>query len=289
MRPSFFLILFLSAMGLYAQWDIVDEVFVPPTFYVGDSVLLQFRLVWTGEKELTPPAELPRSEWLEIESVTVDQKSYEAYVAIRFKSYMVGTRSLPPLELGDITLDSLKIFTSSLVEQEKVGELRGLRKNSDFPGIGLLIPVFLLLIICSPYLLFILLRMIFGRLRSLIRWLLRSGPRRRISRLYRKLQTRVEDSGEERDFFIAYSQGIRTYLSERTGRDFLSLTTRDMMGISPPPVRRKLWDELTDLLKMADLVKFAGERTGRKDKLRSLEVLSEFIENLEKEDFDADL
>ncbi len=288
MRPYLLLLLLLPA-SLSAQWDMVDEVFIPPTFYVGDSVLLQFRLVWEGEKELKAPETLPQSEWLELESVTVDQSGYEANVTVRFKSYMVGTRSLPTLELGDIVLEDLKIFTSSLVEQEKVQTLRGLRDNLDFPGINLLIPLFLLVLICSPYLLYLLFRQIYFHAVTLFRWILRSGPRRRIRHLAAKLNARVEDSGREREFFIAYSNGVRRYLTERTGRDFLSLTTRDMKGLNPPPVDRVTWEQLTELLRTADLVKFAGERIGRKEKVRSLEILGNFIENLEKEDFNADL
>ncbi|MDC7222130.1 MAG: hypothetical protein PQJ60_00245 [Spirochaetales bacterium] len=281
--------LLLTGLPLCAQWDIVDEVFIPPTYYVGDSVLLQFRLVWDDEREVMPPEVVPQSEWLEIESVSVEQDGYEAQVTLRFRSYMTGTRSLPPLELGDIKVDSLKIFTTSLVEQEDARELRGIRDNLDFPGIKLLIPLFLILLVSAPYALFILLRYLAERFKVILRILASSGPRRKIRRLQKKLEKQVDDKGHEREFYIDFSVGLRIYLSERVSADFLSMTTRDMKSYGPVPVESSLWEEVTTLLKAADLVKFAGERISRKDKVYALAVLDRLIENLEKEEIRADL
>jgi hypothetical protein len=283
------LLLFLVTLTLSAQWDIVDEVFIPPNYYVGDSVLYQFRLVWDDEKELTPPEELPSLEWLEFDSVTVEQEGYEAQVTIRFRSYMTGTRSLPILDLGEIQVDSLKIFTSSLVEQEDIKELRGIRDNLDFPGIKFLLPLFLILLISSPYVLFLLVKYLIGRIWLLVKLIFSSGPRRKIQRLMTKLDKRIDDNGREKDFYIDLSSGIRTYLTERTGTDYLSMTTRDMKKLRKSPVDRVLWIELTELLMTADLVKFAGEKISRKHKVHCLSVLKSFIENLEKEENDADL
>ena len=267
----------------------VDEVFIPPTYYVGDSVLLQFRLVWDEEKELAPPSALPQADWLVIDSIDVEQEGYEARVAVRFRSYMVGTRSLPEIDLGGIKLDSLKIFTSSLVEQEGVRELRGIRPNLNYSGIRLLIPLFLLILVCSPYMLFLLGRYLSERVHLLVKWLYHSGPRRRMKRLIGRLEGRIDDNGKERVFYIDISDGVRTYLSERTGLDCRSMTTRDIRILTPPPVEAALWDELAELLRTADLVKFAGERISRKEKVRSLDVMKRFLDNLEKEESVADL
>ena len=279
----------LASFSLYAQWDVVDEVFVPPTYYVGDSVLLQFRLVWEDEKELSVPEILPRADWLEIESIDVEQEGYEAQVSIRFKSYMTGTRSLPPVNLGDITIESMKIFTNSLVEQEKVRELRGIRPNLNFSGIKLLIPLFLIILICSPYVCFLAGRFLAERIRILFRWLSHSGPRRRMSRLIKRLESRVDENGKERNFYIDISEGVRAYLSERTGLDCHSMTTRDLKNLPHPPVDGTVWNDISDLLRTADLVKFAGEHISRKERVRSLEVMKEFLASLEREEKIADL
>ncbi|MDC7219718.1 MAG: hypothetical protein PQJ59_07250 [Spirochaetales bacterium] len=287
-RIGFIGLILFGLQSLCAQWDVVEEVFIPPTYYVGDPVLLQFRLVWENEKVLNPPEVLPGSEWLEIESVTVEQTGYEALVNVRFRSFITGTRSLPPLELGDITVDTLKIFTSSLVEEHDIREIQGIRENLNFPGMKILIPFFLLFLISLPYLLYLFIHLVVDKLKVLFRILFSSGPRRKVSRLVKKLETRLDDKERERAFYIDLSSGIRTYLTERTGRDFHSMTTRDIRYLNPPPVEAALWRELVELLKMADLVKFAGERISRKDKVHSLSVMHRFIESLEKEDHDAD-
>lgn len=285
MRRFFFAFLFaLISHSLFAQWDVVEELFVPPQYYMGDSVLLQFRIVMDKEMEIVAPSQLPSSEWLEIESVHVQQEGYEALVSIHFRSFQTGTRTLPPLSLGEISLDSLKIFTSSLAEENNIKEIRGIRENQNFPGIGILLGLFILLLIFSPYLMILAIRMMIQKMNSLYKWLLRGGPRRRVKRLMNKLETRVEDSGQERDFYIDLSQGIRSYLSDQTGSDYFSLTTRDMRSNRCGGIGRELWSSVIELLTMADLVKFAGQKVTRKDKLWSMEILKELINTVERED-----
>jgi hypothetical protein len=83
--------------------------------------------------------------------------------------------------------------------------------------------------------------------------------------------------------------GIRSYLTERVEKDYSSMTTRDMERNTIPRVSNYLWNNLILLLKMADLVKFAGEKISRKDKVWSMGVLAELIETIEKETNSADL
>jgi hypothetical protein len=289
MGRTYFLALFLFISFSLSSWEIIEEVFIPPVYFVGDSVLYQFRIVLEEGEEIVAPSELPETEWMIVESLDYVQNLSEVQISLRFKSFQTGTRTLPTIDLGAGKLDNLKIFTSSLSEQNDITEIYGIRDNLDFPGIKVIIAFFLIILFSSPYFIALGVRFFYGYLHRLIKWIMKSGPRIKIRRVEKKLLSRVDTSGNERAFFTELSRGIRSYLTERVEKDYSSMTTRDMERNTIPRVSNYLWNNLILLLKMADLVKFAGEKISRKDKVWSMGVLAELIETIEKETNSADL
>lgn len=281
-------LLFLVALSLHS-WDKTNEIFIPPHYYVGDTVLHQFDLVLEEGETVAMAEELPRAEWVILENMEMARLGNVVKVSLWFTSFQTGTRTLPPLDLGGVLVDDIQIFTASLSEERDIREIRGIRDNLDYPGIKVILGILILLAVTAPYFLYMGLRIIYRHIHLFTKRIMRSGPRRRINRLRKGLTLRLDDIGRERDFFVDLSQGIRRYLSERLGRDYLSMTTRDMALTSPIRGHSYLWNNTMGLMKMADMVKFAGEKVGRKDMIWSLQILNELIAAIEEEEKHADL
>jgi hypothetical protein len=55
MGRTYFLALFLFISFSLSSWEIIEEVFIPPVYFVGDSVLYQFRIVLEEGEEIVAP------------------------------------------------------------------------------------------------------------------------------------------------------------------------------------------------------------------------------------------
>ena len=132
MRKSLLLLtlLFSGIFSLSAQeYQQLNVRFLPPDYYVGDTVELQFTLRSGGSPNLRVPDLLPDPGWVKLLSLNVEKQGEDHRLTIRFIPYYPGTRSLPSLDLGDLTLRDIKIYTSSVMAADSDRELAGIREN----------------------------------------------------------------------------------------------------------------------------------------------------------------
>jgi len=270
-------------LTLSAQWTVEREIFIPPEYYVGDETQLILVLKLDNSQEVVSPEELPVQDWLDIRSVGVEQDKDTVTVDIRFRSFYPGNRAFPELNLGGITLKGITLFTSSVSEQTGINSIRGLRDPFQLPGAVILLVILLLLLLLLPPALFFLIRFFLRRVKTLYKRFRRNAPFRRFSRLLVQLKME-EQQGDIQSFYTRLSGGIRTYLSDRTRMDYQSCTTREMERKVIPGISAREWQSILVILRKADLVKYAGEKSTPQEMEKNLELMDQFSKHWEEEE-----
>lgn len=257
---------FLSAQD---EFTIKRIVFLPPTFYVGDIVELRVTLEAEPGKLIKQPAGLPELSWIRFDDMALKLEGQEAELRIRFSTFFPGTRALPDLQLGDISLSGIKIHTDSVITQEN-NTLAGPRQQLLLPGtmfylIALLSAVIVLPVVVIP---------LFRRLRAS---LLTSLHRQREGRIYRRFQKEIHnmenqiDSVDSRTFYIRLTDGLRHYLSGRTGKDFITTTSREIRENLRKTFKDTALNNLVvSIFVSGDVVKFSGSSAGKNKKIQEL-------------------
>jgi hypothetical protein len=250
-----------SAWAEDASTFITDTVFVPPTSYVGDLVEVRLTLLLPEGKTLLPPLSLPNQPWVLVRDVQVRHEPPFERVTVKYVPFAPGVKVLPPLVLGDVTLDGIRISTNSLLGRDQL-----LVSHTElFVFLAFFVLIILPLAVWR----------LVGPLSHFFRDLRRRTDRRQASRqLHRdlkKLQSKVLAlSGPE--FYQQFSRLVRTYLGNRFGRDFQTLTASEVRGLLVPlPVA---WtEEWVRLVHRADVVRFAAEEPPQREKLEDLDLL----------------
>jgi len=206
--------------------NIIDTVFIPREYYVGDRVELRIQLNIEDGYTLQPPMDLPESSWININSVEIAGGEKNPELRIVFTSFIPGTRSLPSLDLGEIVLNSVKIHTSSLIDSTGRNFI-GIADQLLLPGTKLGFGVLVGILFMGP----ISIIMLLGPLRRKIAHLIKKGnsrrPFKRLNRVLRELEAQIAGISCRR-FYIRLSAAVREYLSKRSDIDFITLTTADM-------------------------------------------------------------
>jgi len=261
----------LPGTFLFAQdeYTIKRIIFLPPTFYVGDLVELRVTLEAAPGKTIKQPSGMPELSWIRFDDMSMKIEGQEAELRIRFSTFFPGTRALPDLQLGDILLSGVKIHTDSVVTPEN-NTLAPPRQQLLLPGTMFYLIAFLALVIILP----VVIIPLFRRFRSS---LLSSLHRQREGRLYRRFQKDINnmenqvDSMDSRAFYIRLTEGLRHYLSGRTGRDFITTTSREIrIHLKKTFKDTALNNLITALFKSGDVVKFSGSSVRKKKKLQDL-------------------
>jgi hypothetical protein len=143
------LALFVASPYLAGQ-TVSQVVFLPQTYYIGDVVEARVIVRATESLDLVPPTPLPRSDWVDVRSVVVVQRADGYEVRVLFQPFFVGTRQLPPIDLGSMTLSGVSVVVQSLSVEEGELELQPVRDQLLLPGTQALIAVFLLLLVGVP-------------------------------------------------------------------------------------------------------------------------------------------
>jgi hypothetical protein len=270
-----------------ANESIRDVVFVPPAFTVGDPVEVRVVLEVDTDIRLAPPEYLPDSDWAEIDEIRIDETGETATVTISFVSFAPGTRSLPPLDLGGLLLPEIKVSTASLLDDGAVGP-RGIRGPLLLPGTRLALALILALAVAAPPILY-------AGVLFLWRWAFRLRDRyldTRSARRLRRLIKRLRSGNEEVTpaiWYTALTEELRSYLSGLTGTDCRSATTAEIAvlpGFEKVDTPR---GTLLSVLKIGDLVKFAGRKSRDNERLGALDAVEEAMRRLDKDEDDADL
>ena len=285
-KNSLLLLFVLLPLSIWGQnYQIHNQSFLPADYYVGDTVQMSFTLRTDKTYNITPPVILPDPGWVKILSVDVVAGARETQVSISLIPYYPGTRTLPALEMGDLTVDDLKLFTSSMLNTESSRDVAGIRPPLLIPGTRTVGAILFSILFSLPIFLIFLFRVIRNRTGDIIRSYRVNLPYRQFQRLVRRIR-RSMVSMPEKEFYYRFSKGLKTYLSSRFHEDLTSSTTTEIEALmSRSRVQESVVLALAGLFHRIDRVKFAGEKllySDREQLLSEVEQLSEALEEWRK-------
>lgn len=290
MNRFFALVFFLIVLGAGAQdvSPVSEVVFVPPVSFVGDQVEARLTLILPEGKVLLPPLSLPTQDWVLIRDVQVRHDPPFERVTIKYVPFAPGVKTLPPLVLGDLTLDGVKISTNSILGKETPSELQPPRDQLLLPHTELFVFLAFLLLIVLPLAVWRFLRPTIDVVQALWRVMDRHRAWRQLGRDLRRLQARALGvPGPE--FYTEFSHLARTYLGARFDRDFSTLTAHELKALLQPlpPAWAAEW---VRLVHRADVVRFDAQEPTMAERLEDIESLRKGAERLEaKEALSVDL
>ena len=280
-------LLFLAAWPVVAQAALVESVFLPPRFFVGDRVELRLTYDVPAGMAVEPPAHLPVHAWVEFHNIEVQDRrsadgSGEVRVRIFFTPFSSGDTVFPPLPLGDLDTGELLVTTQSVLQLEHDETLREPRRQLNLPLTWLRLLVLVVIGIGAPVAVFFLLR--YG-IQGFVR--IREARIRRLPYLHvRKSLNQLaagRSSMEGKSFFIILSLTIRRYLSERLSRPLMSVTTGEIKKeLRVAGLEDSVSERIHEVLKTADLIKFSGKRANRREMERSLQAVDRIVEQVEE-------
>ena len=252
------LVLVLAALSSFAWADenpnyVTETVFVPPVYFVGDLVEVRLTLLLPEGKTLLPPLSLPGLPWILIRDVQVRHDPPFERVTVKFVPFAPGAKALPPLVLGDVTLEGVRISTNSLLGKDAPSELQPPREQMLIPHTELFVFLAFLLLIVLPLLAWKFIRPAISLARSLRKRTDRHRAWRQLHKDLKKLQSRaLALSGPE--FYTQFSHLVRLYLGGRFERDFRTLTASEVRTLLRP--LPEAWtSEWVRLIHRADVVR----------------------------------
>lgn len=250
------------ALSAGPGYRVVDSIFLPPKFYVGDKVELRLTLEVTPTTQVIEPQKLPQRNWVSLDRVTVQSiGGSKVQVRVFFTPFSPGTMTLPPLSLGNVVLEGVKYNTLSVLEEGS--SLRGLREPLYLPYTWPLFGALLLLLAGGPVLIMLVSRRLAVALRGIRERRRRTLPYLRFRRDLRKLLKGVQRL-DSRQFFIALTQALKYYLGGRLTLPVLSCTTSELKArLRSFPIEDALVEQIVEVLDISDLVKFAGREASQ--------------------------
>ncbi len=275
-----FSLLLLTAASLQAEPRVLSVHFLPPEYFVGDTVEMRVVLDPDGESILAPAA-LPRVDWMVFRDAVVEPVGDSLELRLFFSSFAPGTRTLPDVNFRGYTLKGMKIHTSSILKENDNGEIAELQGQLYLPGTFFLIFITAFLVFAGPVIVITSAGFVRRRTRSLFLTLSRRRPYWRLRHDLKELSSQTLIM-PDRDFYYALSDAIRSYISRRTGIDCITTTIHEirivMLDIFPEQDSAL---RLIHFLEYADTIKFAGREAGaaqKGDDLLRLRELSAEIE-----------
>ncbi|MBF9017830.1 MULTISPECIES: hypothetical protein [unclassified Oceanispirochaeta] len=291
MKKGFIFFLLLQAAFLTAadNYQIHNLRFMPPEYYVGDTVEMSFILKTDQVHDFTVPEEFPDPGWLNILSMDIESKGSETEVTIRLIPYYPGTRALPPVDLGGLIVDDLKIFTSTLLNLESSRELEGVQSPLLIPGTRAVGALIVSLLLALPILIVMVYRFIRHRTGEIVKTYKINLPYRQFQRLVRKIRRSMVNM-PEKEFYMTFTGGLKKYLSTRFHHDLSSSTTSEIENLlGRSRIHDTLALSLVNLFHRVDRVKFAGDKmlySDREQLLSEVEEVSEALEEWRKKHAD---
>lgn len=279
----------LSADG---EYSVKQTFFLPPNYYVGDHVELRIRIKTDSNLLPAEPDVLPDTSWLDIHSIEVFSVSDEYDIRIQFTSYYPGTRALPAIKLGQIILDNIKIFTSSIIEDTNA-DFADVANPVLLPGTRLLLALFIGALLLGPILGVLLFR--WGKKTAMIirKRLLSKKP----FKLFVRSIAMLGESGpalQSREFYISLVEVFRKYISLRLEIDILTSTTTELSFRLHERLRESSFIEgFSKKMHEFDMAKFGGKRVTKARRTKDIDSVMEtamIIEDMfgkEKRDVDA--
>jgi len=279
---ALFLFVSLGAWADDGSTYVTDSVFVPPMYYVGDLVEAHLTLLLPEGKTLLPPLSLPNQPWVLVRDVQVRHDPPFERVTVKFVPFAPGVKVLPPLVLGDITLEGIRISTNSLLSKQAPSELTPPRDQMLVPHTELFVFLAFLLLIVLPVTAWRFVPPVVSLVQAIRRRSDRHRAWRQLHKDLKKLQSKAMALAG-RDFYTQFSHLVRTYLGGRFNRDFQTLTASEVhVFLRPLPAA---WNaEWVRLIHKADVVRFDAQEPPEQEKLDDLESLRREAGHLESKE-----
>jgi hypothetical protein len=280
-------LLALVTWPAFSQVTLMESIFLPPRFFVGDRVELRLTYDLPVGVAVEPPAQLPVHAWIEFQNIEVKDRRApggggEVLVRIFFIPFFAGETVLPPLRLGNLDTGELLVTTQSALQLEQDETLREPRRQLNLPLTLLRLLALGAIGIGAPLFLFFLLRYGILGFRRIREARIRRLPYLHVRKSLNQLAS-DRSSIEGKSFFILLSLTIRRYLSERLSRPLMSVTTGEIKKeLRCTGLEDSVSDHIHEVLKAADLVKFSGKRSNRREMERSLKAVDRIVEQVEE-------
>ena len=280
-------LLLLVSLPVFPQSSLMESIFLPPRFFVGDPVELRLTYEVPPGTVVEPPSQRPVHAWIEIQNIEVKDRrvpgrSGEVLVRIFFIPFFAGDTVLPPFRLGDLDTGELLVTTQSTLQSEQDDSLRGPRGQLNLPMTWLRLLALAAIGIGAPLMLFFLLRFGLRGFRKIREARIRRLPYLHVRRSLNQLAA-GKSSMEGKTFFILLSLAVRRYLSERLSGPLMSVTTGEIGGyLREAGLEDDVAQRIHQVLKAADLIKFSGKRTNRRQMERTLEAAGSIVEQVEE-------
>ena len=259
-----------------------NHIFLPPDFYVGDTVEMRLSLYRESGLRVLPPEGVPVTNWIDIHDVRVKQEGSRWDVQIDFTSYAPGTRTLPVMQLGDVVLNDVKLHTKSIL-QERALDFFGIKGQLYLPGTRLAIGLAVLILFFGPVFVFSFASRVTQGVKRFVSIKTGRRPHKRFMRTLKDLREKHLQMSSRR-FYIVLSAELRHYLSSRTKEDFISLTSSEL--------RAQLWktlpsdsteqvEALVRMMQQSDEIKFGGLNASKKQREEDLEMVVSAAKEIE--------
>ena len=281
-RAALYLLILLPVSRITAESDytIRQVLFLPPTYFVGDEVEVRIRLAVKEGLVPTEPSELPSPSWVHIRDVRIIPISSEYDIRIAFSSYETGLGELPPIALGEITLEGVEIATKSMLGDDtvKIEESFG---PALLPGTKLLLALGVGALLLIPVLTFLLVIWIRRFAKYIIAERKEGRPFKKLTRVLNELSSSASPANN-REFYIRLTGVLREYLSNRLEMNLRALTASEMRDsltaqlVGIPPV-----EKISVELSRFDAIKFGSRRvnrTGRSSDISKVRDAAEAVE-----------
>lgn len=273
-------VLLFSQAAVAQEYSIIETLFLPPLYYVGDQVELRVTLRSRFVSSITIPRELPQPSWGQIQDLRILDRGADRELRIRFVAFEPGTKTLPPLNLGPLVVADINVFVTSILNSGDQ-ELRPLRSQILLPGTQAFIVLIIGGIVLVPLAWFFLFRTLRGSVQRIRRFYQEGKPYRRMQRNIRVMRS-AADTVQGREFYIALLREIRAYLSERFQISAYSLTSGELATVFqhrlPEPEDR---EKLSKLFLHGDMVKFANLPSTITTRMSHLDLVERILAKIE--------
>ncbi len=276
----FFLFGIVLRVGALEDAQLVELMFLPPDFFVGDRVELRAVVTLRPGLRILPPEELPVLGWIDLHDTVVEQDGGKWEIRIEFTPFAPGTRAFPEIRLGDISLSGIKVNVKSILQEQNL-DFFGIKNQLLLPGTRLGIGLLTVVLFFGPVLI---LTFVGNASRGIKRFIsVHAGrrPYKRLHRVLRELRDKQAHMGS-RKFYILLSEEFRRYLSARTGRDFLTITSSEVPDLLQEVFPSGKTNGVEEMIRQSDLIKFGGINAGRKQREEDLGMVEEMAEGLEE-------
>jgi len=261
-------------------YRLVQTTFLPREFYVGDIVELRVEIQPEPGRALRVPDSFPENTWMLIRDIRIQERGEYREISILFSSYQPGIRMMPPLNLGDITLEGLRVDTSALLSRERY-DFVAATEPMFLPKTALYFALLVGGVLGIPLLALLFFRGLRNRIAAAVRAARRKRPFLRLQRALKELDRKILNR-DGNQFYTTLLGELKTYLTQRSGVSFASLTTREasavLIGLYP---EETFPSELDELFRYGDQVKFGGLDPYTSRKKEDLGRTGEILQALE--------